>query len=553
MLRDILRAAGERRVALAGAAAVAALLAAGGAVLGPRSALAQPPAAAAPPALVVLLVVDQLRPDYLTRWAPQLTGGLGRLARTGTFFPRAQQDHAITQTAPGHSTTLSGRFPAHTGIITNARGVPDPLAPIIGAPDAEPASPRRFQGTTLYDWMLAADPGTRVLSASRKDRGAILPVGRARGDVYWYGVNGEFTTSRYYRDTLPGWVQAWNARRGVARLAGTTWQPLLAADAYAEPDSQRWENYGRDFVFPHRLPTALDSLVQRIRYVPWMDSLTLDLALEGVRQTGLGHRARPDLLVVSLSTVDAVGHDFGPDSRELHDQVLRTDHWLDWFLDSLATLVPRERTLFALTADHGVQSIPAFVREVRRRPSQPLWLASLARELRTAFAARFHSDAGFAFEYGLLLADTSELRARALDVDSLSEALAARVRTLPGIAHVYTPRTLRAAPASDTLARRWRHSIPPEYGWLFAATPLPDYPWEPQEEGNHGTPNAADVGVPIIFAGPGIPARRDERVVRTVDIAPTLAAILGVRPTQPLDGRPIPGLAPPRATDGGRR
>ena len=159
------------------------------------------------PSLVVVVVVDQLRADYLGHWGDQWRGGLARFWSHGTVFEHGRQDHASTETAPGHSTILSGRHPTHTGIVLNARGVPDASSPVLGIIDTVGASPRRFRGTTLYDWMLARDPGARVLSVSRKDRGAILPVGRARGDVYWY-AGGQFTTSKYYADTLPTWVRA---------------------------------------------------------------------------------------------------------------------------------------------------------------------------------------------------------------------------------------------------------------------------------------------------------------------------------------------------------
>src|SRR4029077_11609804 len=155
----------------------------------------------------------------------------------GTVYLRGRQDHASTETAPGHSTMLSGREPASTGIVLNSRGVPDPQSPVLGMTDPVGASPRRFQGSTLYDWMLARDPKARVLSVSRKDRGAILPVGRARGDVYWY-AGGQFTTSRYYADTLPAWVRAFNARGGVARLAGTSWTLLRPAAHHGAPRSE---------------------------------------------------------------------------------------------------------------------------------------------------------------------------------------------------------------------------------------------------------------------------------------------------------------------------
>src|SRR6266853_5747033 len=209
--------------------------------------------APARPKLVVVITVDQLRPDYFTRWKSQLTGGLGQLATEGAFFTDGYQDHAVTETAPGHSTILSGMWPAHTGIIRNSEGVQDSLAPLIGT-SGPGASPRRFRGTTLFDWLKAADPTARALSVSRKDRGAILPLGQAKEQVYWY-QSGLFTTSRYYADSLPSWVQAFNARRLPFKEAGATWNTLLPAADYPEPDSEPYEHAGHDFTFPHRLPT----------------------------------------------------------------------------------------------------------------------------------------------------------------------------------------------------------------------------------------------------------------------------------------------------------
>ncbi len=136
------------------------------------------------PALVLVLTVDQLVPDYLERWAPQFTGGFARLLREGAVFTRAYHDHAITETAPGHAAILSGRFPYSTGIAANAVGVNTDSSPLLGTHETG-ASPERFVGTTLADWLLQADPAARVLSVSRKDRGAILPVGRGRHGVVW--------------------------------------------------------------------------------------------------------------------------------------------------------------------------------------------------------------------------------------------------------------------------------------------------------------------------------------------------------------------------------
>src|SRR5690348_10670203 len=137
------------------------------------------------PKLIVFIAVDQMRADYFERFLPQLSGGLGRLYRGGAVFTNAYQDHAITETAPGHSVTMSGRFPEHTGIVTNTLGVPDPQAPLIGG-GGPGASPFRFRGTALIDWLRMNDPRSRGLSVSRKDRGAILPLGRAHQHVFWY-------------------------------------------------------------------------------------------------------------------------------------------------------------------------------------------------------------------------------------------------------------------------------------------------------------------------------------------------------------------------------
>ena len=145
------------------------------------------------PTLVVFFTIDQMRPDYLPRFDKQLTGGLARLYRNGAVFDNAYQDHAITETAPGHSATLSGRFPRSTGITTNSLGVEDNRAPLLGG-GGPGASPFRFRGTTLIDWMRVADWRSHALSISRKDRGAILPLGRAHEQVFWYAPD-RFTTS----------------------------------------------------------------------------------------------------------------------------------------------------------------------------------------------------------------------------------------------------------------------------------------------------------------------------------------------------------------------
>lgn len=496
------------------------------------------------PRLVVLIAVDQFRPDYLSRYDRQFTGGFRRLLDQGVVFLNGQQDHAVTETAPGHSTMLSGRSPVSTNIVTNVLGVPDPAVSILGAPGEAGASPTRFRGTELFDWLRVADTNARALSVSRKDRGAILPIGRAQENVYWY-VKGRWTTSTYYRDTLPTWLTRFDARPGARALAGREWTPLLPDSAYAEADSEPYEHGGKDFTFPHHFPTDSTAMASEVINYPWMDSLTLDVALEGAGQLKLGRSGHTDLLSISLSTTDAVGHPYGPDSKEIHDQVLRVDRWLGWFLDSLTKLVPGDSVVLALTADHGVTPFPDDL-HAQGKPGGRISVKALVARLNSTFARRFAMDFGFAYEAGLIYGDVAALRARGVGVDSLAANVAAEMRALDGVAQVYTPRGLAAAGDPDTNAARWRRQLPADFGWLVAGVAKPGYQWsDGAGSTSHGTTNSEDVRVPIVFWGMGLKPAHVARVVRTVDIGPTLARLAGVEPTERVEGRPLSEVTGP--------
>jgi len=517
---------------------IAALLFLAAARAGPLP--APPPPLPPRPRLVVVITVDQLRPDYIDRYRTQLTGGLSRLLRQGAYFADAYQDHAVTETAPGHATILSGRWPAHTGIISNVTGVSDAAAPLLQV--AGPgASPARFRGTAFFDWLKAAEPGARALSVSRKDRGAILPVGRARQQVYWY-QGGIFTTSRYYADSLPAWVHAFNARRIPFRAAGRAWTLLLPASAYAEPDSVPYENLGHDVTFPHELPT--DSAAAAAAYVgvPSMDSLTLAFALEGVRALGLGPRGGTDLLAVSLSTTDAIGHAFGPDSREIHDQVLRLDRYLAWFLEQLFVRYGPENVLVVLTADHGVTPFPERSRRELRRDATRVFADTLIRAVNASLDARIGGGDWLGFDTGMVLApDRAALAAKGIDVDSVVGDVKQRLRALPGVARVDRPAELTGRDTSDPVVRRWRHQVPPDGGVELVVTLKPYSIWtyENLPIAMHGQPTDLDAHVPLILWGRGVRRGVYETRVATVDIAPTLAQLLQLTPAEPLDGHPL--------------
>ena len=506
----------------------------------PASAASAAGAAQARPSLVVLVTVDQLRGDYHDRWQHQLTGGLARLYR-GAVFTDAHHDHAITETAPGHATTLSGRFPRSAGITMNSLGVADSTSPLVGGGNTSGASPFRFRGTTLTDWLAARDPATRALSVSRKDRGAILPIGRSKQRVLWWAYDGRFTTSRWYADTLPAWVRAVNARDPGRALAGASWTLLLPDSAYPEPDSVALESRGRDFVFPHDVPSDPVEAARMLSEFPVMDSLTADVALAGLQAESLGVApGRTDVLAVSFSTTDAVGHRFGPDSRELHDQILRLDRTLERFLDSLYVLRDSSRVLIALTADHGVAPIPGVRSRDPNGDAKLVDLRPLLVETATALAARGVGEGAIAFEEGGLQLDRAALRARRVNADSLLDAFAAAARRIPGVLRADRwDRLARADTVKDTIARRWLHMFPEGTAPDLVVTFTPYSVTARAVYATHGSPHAYDSHVPLVFYGPAFRPGRYDGFVRTVDLAATLAAALGVAPGERIDGVPL--------------
>jgi Uncharacterized proteins of the AP superfamily len=494
---------------------------------------AQIAAAPAKPRLVVLIAIDQFRADYLERFGA-LPGGLGRISRGGAWFTNAHHDHAITETAPGHATLLSGRFPRSTGIMMNRVGVEDAGAPLIAGGVGTGASPKRFQGTTLVDWVRSADPQSRAFSVSSKDRAAILPVGRSKSEVYWYSTDGRFTTSSYYRDTLPSWVTAWNNRGFPQSFAGRRWDLLLPVTAYPEPDSVEAEG-GRAFTFPHILPDDPEAVANLVRGTPFIDDITLSFALHGVQSLALGASPHTDVLSMSLSATDYIGHRYGPDSREIHDQVVRVDRTLGAFLDSLYKLRDSSTITIALTADHGVGTIPELAPASMNSKPVRVTLAPLIAPLREALRTAKVDTLAIDVDQQIIIVDRAAFASASANADSAVASFASAIKALPGVRRVDSFQALAADTLTDPVARRWRHQFPANANIALVVTLTPGSTWA----GNiafHGTPYDYDTHVPIVFYGAGVKPGRIADFVRTVDIAPTLAALARVRPTETLDG-----------------
>lgn len=512
-------------------------------------ATAQAPSRAAatvtpPPKLVVLIVVDQLRGDMLDRYRADLSKGYARLMNGGAWFTNGFQDHALTETAPGHASTMSGRFPAHTGIISNVVGVNGPEFPLVLGRE-QGASPERFIGTTLTDWLTAKDPRTRAFSVSRKDRGAILPIGKSKQEVYWYTNLGAFTTSRYYRDTLPSWVVAFNSRKIPQSFAGKAWALSRPASAYSEPDSVPNEGAGRDFVFPHVFPTDSAAAARYIVATPYADSLTALFALEGLNQLGIGTGPQTDVMSVSFSTTDAVGHAFGPDSREAHENEIRLDETIGWFLDSLFKLRDPNSVVIALTGDHGASPIPELARARGQATGEEglrVTIRPVVDSVRRYVANKGGDTTAMLWNGDYFAIDHYSMSAKGINPDSLLNLFKRLALQVPGVARVDRVADLRKANFDrDPIARRWVHQIPEDELADLTVTLTRYSYWGGGAVSTHGSPYDQDASVPIIFYGPWLKPGRYNTFARTVDIGVTLAAIAGVKPTEKVDGVVLKG------------
>jgi hypothetical protein len=421
--------------------------------------------------------------------------------------------------------------------MANRIGVDDNTTPLIGVTGVGGASPRRFQGTTLVDWLHSRDPASRSLSVSMKDRGAILPVGRSRTEVYWYYPDGRFTTSRYYRDTLPEWVVRFNARRLPQSFAGKSWTPLLPASEYKEPDSVSIEMGGANFTFPHTIPDDATQAASLVRATPWMDEITLALALDGVSALALGSSTRTDVLAVSLSATDYIGHGYGPDSKEAHDNMLRLDRSLGVFFDSLFKLRDSTGIAIAITGDHAIGSVPEIAAAKGVKPTPVRVEASALEVLLRRLVAAAGIDSNLVeMDRQVVLADRSALGKRQPGLDSVLTAFASQARAIPGVARVDRFQDLlRGDTINDPIVRRWIHQFPAQTNVQLVVTLTP-YSIFSGIVATHGSPYDYDSNVPIIFLGRWFAPGRYSEFVRTVDIAPTLAEIAGVKPTERLDG-----------------
>lgn len=498
------------------------------------------------PRLAVVISIDQFCYEYLVRMRHGFSpteGAFLRLCDEGANFVNCHHGHAFTVTAPGHSVMLTGAFPGANGIIDNAwfdrvsgkevYCVDDATYPLIGAASEKGGiSPRSLLVGTLGDVMKLNNPEARVVGLALKDRAGVLMAGHLADAAYWFdSASGNWVTSTYYADELPGYMRTLNESDAAEQFAGQEWSLLHATEMY-----RRYPKHPGDG-FPYTMPDKpTGGYFKRITVSPFGNELTLAAARVVVTYEKLGKDEVTDLLCINLSSNDYVGHAYGPHSLEVQDITFRTDRQLEAFFRFLNSEIGAGQWTVAITADHGVAPVPEFATDVGlpagrdRMGDTKATAEKIEGALRQALGTP--ADGG---RYVQAVDNQSVYLDRDLPELLGERAVVAQrvVRDLllrnPIVAAAYTREELLAGGQTSGIGLQFQRAFNPARSGdvLFALAP---YQVSGDSKANHGSPWKYDTHVPLLLWGAGIRPGKHTHLVTPAQLAPTLARLLQVEP-----------------------
>jgi predicted AlkP superfamily pyrophosphatase or phosphodiesterase len=511
------------------------------------------------PKLVVGVVIDQMRPEYLYRFADDFTErGFKRLMREGYINHNTHYNYIPTYTGPGHASVYSGTTPATHGIIGNywysrelrssVYCVGDSTVQPVGSSTGNAASPHRLLVTNLADELkLATNQRAKVVGVSIKDRSAVLPAGHVPDGAYWYdGSSGNFITSTYYRQQLPAWVASFNSRQLPNQYLDSTWTLLMPEANYRNsgPDDQPYEKVFKGkstSTFPYVLPELRkeNDNFGLLSYTPWGNTIVTDIALAALEGESLGQDETVDLLAVSYSTPDIVGHSFGPRSREQHDIYLRLDREIARLLEALDQQVGQGNYLLFLTADHAGADVPQFL-VGERIPAGNYADKPLLTGLNAQLQQRFKQAK--LVEYitnDQVYLDHSKINKAGLVLTEVQQAVVAHLVQQPYIVDAYTATNMRQQEYYGGIRHLLQMGFyrPRSGDVLYLLNPA----WmeEMTIATTHGTGYNYDTHVPLMWYGWQIEQGNSYKRQTITDIAPTVSHLLGIGLPNGATGNPI--------------
>lgn len=481
------------------------------------------------PKLVVVIVIDQFRADYIERYRDQFSdGGFRLLLDHGAYFPNCNYDYANTRTAPGHSTLFTGAYSNGHGIVANewwepkrhamVTSVEDDGTRLIGAAGDQPgASPHNLLADTLGDELKLATQGkSRVFGISLKDRASVLPGGFAADAAYWIEPkSGAWLTSTYYRNDLPKWVQEFNTNR-PQEYWNREWRD--AQGTALRSTAHRKAKDGSEAGFYEVVgPTAFGN------------DYEFEFAKQLVVFENLGRGTASDLLSLSLSPNDILGHQVGPDSPEMRQMALDLDKQLADFFNFLGHQIGLADVWIALSADHGVSVLPDAGKKLKI-PAANLDNSKLEIKINSAIAARFpasHAAKFVKLDYPVAWLDPDAFAAAHLDERDAEKAVGEALKQA-GLRDYYTKSQLADGEVPATpLGRKYLNSYSPEGSWYVMGVPE-IYTVGSARGTDHASPYIYDTHVPLAFFGLPFQPGTYRTSVEPIDLAPTLASLLGI-------------------------
>ncbi len=513
---------------------------------------AQTPAAMAAskpsrPRLVVGLVMDQMRWDYLYRYADRYSekGGFRRMLGEGHSCEQTLIPYTPTITACGHSTVYTGTVPAISGITGNAwwdsqlqRTVyctEDKSVNTVGSTSSQgKMSPKNMLVTSIGDELrLATNFQAKVIGVAIKDRGAILPAGHSANGAYWYDNSaGNWITSSYYTQTLPEWVEKFNQRKLPDSFYNAGWSLLYPAATYkaSTEDNKTYENKVFGESFPYDLKKYVGKDYGKINTTSMGNDLTFAFAKAALVAASLGSDAITDLLAISFSSPDYIGHSFGPNSVEAEDAMLRLDIALGQFFDWLDGQVGKGQYTVFLTADHGAAHVPEFSLE-NKLPGGRVFMGKIIDRLNAGLEKMYRLKKLIVSDdnYQLHL-DHPQLDSAGINKSDVIGWLQKELIKEPGIDRAFAIKDLNLIPLPEPVRKMLNNGYHPNRSGDLQIILKPGYIDAYGTTGTtHGLWNPYDAHIPLLWYGWGIKKGVTHREVYMTDIAPTLAALLHVQ------------------------
>jgi predicted AlkP superfamily pyrophosphatase or phosphodiesterase len=521
------------------------------------------------PKLVVGIVVDQMRQEYLYRFEKKYgDGGFKRLMGQGFMLRNAHYNYAPTVTGPGHASVYTGTTPAYHGIINNdwydknlKKGVncvgDDRQKPVGSESGNGDVSPWRLMTTTISDELeLATQRRAKVVGVSMKDRGAVLPAGHNPDGAYWFdGTTGKFITSTYYKQGLPTWLEKFNSQNLTEKYLSQEWKTTFPIEQYKEsgPDDNAYETKwkGKDKpVFPYKLSElrkeneGYDIIIS----TPFGNDILGDVAIAAIDGEAMGKDEWTDMLTISFSATDYVGHAMGPNSIEIEDVYIRLDKTIEALLSKLDATVGKNQYVVFLTADHAVADVPSYLKDLHM-PGDNLKTTTLRAGL-VDYLKQYFPDKAVIEEFsGDQIYLNSELfngdpKTTGIDYLVATELIRNYLLRQDGIAEVYTRQMLTSADYGEQgikgSVRRGFHTkrsgdlaIVLESGWTQGSQTFGT---------THSSPYTYDTHVPILFYGFGIRSGSSVLYHPITDIAPTVSVLMKIKFPSGCTGNPVAEL-----------